>query len=193
MADYSDSKCNGCPYHNAVHLLGTTYQGRTTPLSKEASTTASSVLVVAQAPGVNEWRIGKPLQEVKQRYGATAGRRLALSLRRVRKKYNEKIKRGHLHLTNSVQCYPGKGNGDRDKAPNAAAQSHCIEWLKEDIRNVSPAHIVTFGDIALRQVTQALQEIGMSSTVDVINRKHPSGGLSNDDFDEAWVRCFRLR
>lgn len=192
MANYSDQKCQLCPYHDAKHLRDTAYHGRTAPLSMEASTMSSSVLIVAQAPGVNEWSKGRPLQAIKQRKGAIAGRRLELSLRRVSKKYKGKIKRGNLHLTNSVQCYPGKGNDDRDKAPSAAAQSHCIEWLKEDIRRMSPTYIVTFGDIASRQVGQALQALGLAGTADVIKLKHPSGGLTNNDFDEAWVKCFSL-
>ncbi|WP_431484124.1 uracil-DNA glycosylase family protein [Pseudomonas solani] len=141
-----ESHCIGCPYNNAAHLPVSSQYNRSAPLSIEDN--GASVLLIFQAPGVDEWAKGRPVASTNP---SSAGVRLATAFRiagRTRQDYN---------ITNTVQCFPGKEpqvgtTRPRDNAPTAAVRRHCSEWLRQDIQAQSYKRIVVFGAHARRAV-----------------------------------------
>lgn len=167
--------CAGCPYLNATHLPSHFQEIRTAPLSMEEND--AEVLLIFQAPGVDEWAKGKPLISIKSR---SAGARLEAAFRRANRT------RQNYNITNTVQCFPGKKpqvgiSKPRDLAPSATARRHCAEWLRQDIEARRYTRIVVFGTPA----ANAVRKLGFDDDSRFIFRKHPSGGLKNIDLDGA--------
>lgn len=56
-----DHHCKDCPYNNQEHLVGSTHfaQGLSPVELKDND---SNILLVFQAPGIEEWKLGKPIQ-----------------------------------------------------------------------------------------------------------------------------------
>ena len=130
----------------------------------------SSVLLIFQAPGIDEWKSGKPISSTNPR---SAGVRIASALGvagRSRKDYN---------ITNTVQCFPGKreprsDGKSRDKAPTADVRLHCREWLRQDIEKYQYKRIVVFGSIARKVVW----DLGYRNDPRFVFSRHPTGGIS---------------
>jgi uracil-DNA glycosylase family 4 len=137
----------------------------------------ADVLLIFQAPGVDEWEKGKPVASNKSN---SVGMRLEAAFRRanrIRQNYN---------ITNTVQCFPGKkspvdNKKTRDVAPRAAAHRHCAEWLRQDIRAHKYKRIVVFGAHARK----AVQKLGFGTDPRFHFVRHPAGGLKNIDLDKA--------
>jgi len=167
--------CNGCPYLNADQLQSHFQKMRAIPLSMEENN--ADVLLIFQAPGVDEWAKGKPVISTKN---GSAGVRLEAAFRRANRT------RQNYNITNTVQCFPGKKpqvgvTKPRDLAPSAAARRHCAEWLRQDIEARTYTRIVVFGTPA----ANAVRKLGFDDYSRFIFRKHPSGRLKNIDLDEA--------
>ena len=81
MPNTYKSHCDGCPYTGARHLSTDDKATRSTPLSMENN--RASVLLIFQAPGVDEWKTGRPISS--EAAGST-GKRLATSSARSRDK-----------------------------------------------------------------------------------------------------------
>lgn len=174
MANYLDSKCSGCPYRYVPHLIGTQYNFRHNPLSKENN--GSQTLIVLQSPGVEEWRNGAPLQPTVIK-GGSAGRRISLSWDRVHHT------RTDYDITNAVQCFQGN-IGNRDLPIDPHAVSKCLEWLKDDIVNGNYTRIIAFGDIAFESCSTILSSYLNSIILD--EGLHPNGGLRRTILDAKW-------
>lgn len=163
------SHCVGCPYENSKHLSDEERQVRTLPLSMEGY--SASVLLIFQAPGEEEWRLGKPISNTKS---LSAGGRLARAFKEIGKN------RTDYSITNTVQCFPGKreqsrAERSRDKLPPALVRQRCGQWLLEDIRSRPFSRIVVFGSFARK----AVKALGYAPDERFIFVKHPAGGLSN--------------
>ena len=166
MANYNSEFCKGCPYCPPKAEQCSVPR----PLSKESNN--ANTLLIFQAPGAKEWAVGRPLINEDAR---SAGGRL-------KKAWSNKKKcRKDFDITNAVQCYPGKRkNSNRDARPLMAAQLHCQQWLAKDIKEREYLKIIVFGSLARK-------------TIDRLNLrddrfvflKHPSGGLSNEDLENA--------
>jgi uracil-DNA glycosylase family 4 len=178
MANFSDVKCLGCTYKDQMQLEGTSYyvSRSNIPVSIDKGLN-SNMLIVLQAPGEEEWKKGRPLQAIKK-VGGTAGRRIELSWKRVGKKRTE------FDITSSVQCFPGKKADGRDLEPSDISIECCFQWLKEDIKNGNYTKIIGFGDIAIQQIYKVVSELHLN--VQVIECKHPNGGVKNLDLDSMW-------
>ena len=152
--------CRQCPYRGRCSRL---------PLSMEDN--SHDVLLIFQAPGIDEWREQRPIHSPNTR---SAAARIRNSLRRIRKS------RCDFSITNAVQCYPGRGSNGRDKQPRMGARRQCAEWLRRDIRAFRWRKFVVFGKIA----EQSVRSLGFQ------DRRfrfipHPSGRLSNQRLDKA--------
>ena len=132
----------------------------------------SDILLIFQAPGIEEWKVGKAIQPTKKP-GGTAGRRIELSWKRKGKV------RADFDIINTVQCFPGN-NGGRDLSPNILSICSCQNRLREVIKNNKYDKIITFGKIA----KNIIENLNTPSTI--INSKHPTGGLKNSDLDKLW-------
>lgn len=165
-----NNHCQICPY-NPVNGHSDTPKNRSpAPLFMEAN--SPHALLIFQAPGGDEWAARKPICSANPN---SAAARIRNSLVRIDKS------RTDFSITNSTQCYPGKGNSIRDKAPLTSARKCCVNWLKQDIEAFAFSRIIVFGAKAKSSVS----ELGYTSDPRFLFLRHPSGGLGNAVLDEA--------
>jgi len=166
MPNTRQTLCLGCSGYQCQLPVG----GRANqPLSKESNN--SSVLLIFQAPGCDEWNAGSPIISKNVR---SAAARIKNALNRIRKK------RSDFDITNSVQCYPGQNSSGRDKRPSQLMRGKCQSWLATDITS-QYEKIVVFGNCA----RQSVLNLGYGSDPRFIFLRHPSGGLTNIALDNA--------
>ena len=98
------------------------------------------IMVIGQAPGLNETRTGRP-------FDGPAGRRLFSWLGRAG--FAEDEFRRTQYITAVTKCYPGK-KGDRgDRVPTAMERKLCAPFLSRELELVDPALIIPVGRIAI--------------------------------------------
>jgi uracil-DNA glycosylase family 4 len=136
----------------------------------------SKILLVFQAPGIDEWQKGMPLQPTIKP-GGSAGRRIELSWNRMG------VKRDHFDITNAVLCYPGQ-NKNRDKMPVKKATICCMVNLEKTINIGKYSRIIAFGETASRSCGDILQKIKLENKLTIF--KHPCGGCDNHSLDMLW-------
>lgn len=172
---YDSTNCVNCPYYNQSHLQVEWRTDRHGP-PIELERHNSSTLIVALAPGVEEWNVGAPLQPTKKQ-GGTAGSRVARSWQRVGKS------REDFDILNAVQCYPGH-DGERDAPPHAVAICSCMNRLAVFLVNSTYRNVICLGNVAEQVVTHIKQHHNLSFKI----RKcpHPSGGAKNSELDSVW-------
>lgn len=170
----SENFCNDCPYYKKKHLKGTTYYKNTLkPLLFEDN--GSKILLVLQAPGVEEWKIGKAIQV--QTNNKSAGNRLEKSWKLKGRK------RGDFDITNIVQCFPGKYKNDRDKKPKKKAIAQCLKSFEKHVEKKNYEKIIVFGKVAENAI-KGLKIFSVNENISYV--KHPSGGLTNIDLNNLW-------
>jgi uracil-DNA glycosylase len=138
---------------------------------------ASRVLLVGQAPGDKEPRLGRP-------FAWTAGRTLfgwfqeALG-------WSEDEVRDRIYFAAVCRCFPGKKPAGGDRVPDADEISQCSRWLAAEIDLLRPHLVLPVGKLAIAQFLPAAplnDLVGRSFTVrshgrtiDIIPLPHPSG------------------
>lgn len=137
--------CAVCP---AMHRPAVV--GRATP---------SRILLVGQAPGDKEPRLGRP-------FAWTAGRTLFDWLQRA-VGWTEEDVRNRIYFAAVCRCFPGKRPAGGDRVPDAAEIANCRPWLQREFALLSPTLVLPVGKLAIQQFLPAavLQE--------VIGRVHP--------------------
>lgn len=125
----------------------------------------SRVLLVGQAPGPREGKLGKP-------FGWTAGKTLfgwfegALGV-------DEERFRARVYITAVARCFPGKAKGGGDRAPDPGEIERCKRWLAAEVDVLEPELVIPIGALAIRQVL--VPEAGKLANelrlVDVVGRK----------------------
>jgi uracil-DNA glycosylase len=171
-----DEHCKNCPYNNQIHLNNGNKTDRKSP-PIELENNKSDILLVFQAPGIEEWVVGKAIKSnIKQ--GGTVGRRIELSWRRKGKKRN------NFDIINTVQCFPGRKE-DRDLKPDNMSIFYCSNRLENILKtNKQYNKIILFGEIAQSVGDNLIKKLKLE--VDVVKSKHPAGGLSNENLDNLW-------
>ena len=137
----------------------------------------SRVLLVGQAPGDKEPKLGRP-------FAWTAGKTLF-------KWFNEALgwtedeTRDRIYFAAVCRCFPGKRpeGGDRVPAPDEIA--NCSSWLEREFALLKPALVLPVGKLALAQFlppAPLTEVIGKTfrityrgQTADCIPLPHPSG------------------
>jgi uracil-DNA glycosylase len=138
---------------------------------------ASRILLVGQAPGDKEPKLGRP-------FAWTAGKTLfkwfhgALG-------WTEDETRDRVYFAAVCRCFPGKNptGGDRVPAPDEIA--NCATWLNREFTLLRPALVLPVGKLAIAQflpIAPLIDLIGNSfpvtragHTADCIPLPHPSG------------------
>ena len=138
---------------------------------------ASRVLLVGQAPGDKEPKLGRP-------FAWTAGKTLF-------KWFNQSLGwtedevRDRIYFAAVCRCFPGKKpeGGDRVPAPDEIA--HCATWLQREFALLRPELVLPVGKLAITQFLPAAplnDTIGRSFRItyhgheaDCIPLPHPSG------------------
>ena len=137
----------------------------------------SRVLLVGQAPGEREPRLGRP-------FAWTAGRTLfqwfesGCGL-------GEEDFRAAVYMAAVCRCFPGKKPTGGDRVPSKVEVANCANWLETEVQILRPKLIIPVGKLAIEQfvVCPSLSEVvGRQIRVrfaghktDVIPLPHPSG------------------
>ncbi len=136
----------------------------------------SKVLLLGQAPGPHEGKIGRP-------FAWTAGKTLfrwfePLGL-------SEDGFRERIYMAAVCRCFPGKSRGGGDRVPARDEISNCSRWLAREVELLEPELLLPVGKLAISQVLKVgklTEVIGATHRVelhghalDAIPLPHPSG------------------
>ncbi|MFT3914084.1 MAG: uracil-DNA glycosylase family protein [Anaeromyxobacteraceae bacterium] len=141
----------------------------------------SRILLVGQAPGPHEAKLGRP-------FAWTAGKTLFAWLERATGA-PEAVVRERVYIAAVVRCFPGKVNGGGDRVPTPA---ECARWrgfLEREVEILRPRLVLAVGRLAIGEVLGAdvagrplAEVVGRSFRLryhgvesDVIPLPHPSG------------------
>ena len=138
---------------------------------------ASRVLLVGQAPGDKEPRLGRP-------FAWTAGRTLfkwfhgALG-------WSEDEVRDRIYFAAVCRCFPGKRPEGGDRVPSPEEIGKCASWLEREVELLRPELVLPVGKLA---ISRFLGERPLAGTIgklfpitfhdhslDCIPLPHPSG------------------
>lgn len=138
---------------------------------------SSTVLLVGQAPGDREPRLGRP-------FAWTAGRTLfkwfhgALG-------WSEDEVRNRIYFAAVCRCFPGKRPAGGDRVPAPEEIENCAGWLEREFALLRPRLVLPVGRLAISQIVGArplVTTIGRKfrasyrgHAVDCIPLPHPSG------------------
>ena len=156
-------KCRLCPEMNPPVVSG--------------GPVLSRVLLVGQAPGDKEPKLGRP-------FAWTAGKTLFRWFNEAAGIDEAKF-RASVYMAAVCRCFPGKKASGGDRVPTAAEVKNCSAWLDRELEILSPALIIPIGKLAIAQFMEVekLDEVvgrvfrierrGLS--FDVIPLPHSSG------------------
>ena len=134
---------------------------------------ASQVLLVGQAPGDKEPKLGRP-------FAWTAGKTLFKWFFEAAGLSEDRF-RSSIYMAAVCRCFPGKKPGGGDRVPSPAEIENCSVWLEREITMLKPALVIPVGKLAISRFLpmEKLDEmIGRRFRVqgfDVIPLPHPSG------------------
>jgi uracil-DNA glycosylase len=136
----------------------------------------SSVMLIGQAPGINEGRLGRP-------FAWTAGKTLFKWFETLG--VHESDFRESVYMAAVCRCFPGKNPSGGDRVPNLTEIHNCRHWLNREIDLLRPQLIIPVGKLAISQYlqfTKLKEVIGLCHQVelaghpcDLIPLPHPSG------------------
>lgn len=140
---------------------------------------ASRVVLVGQAPGDKEPKLGRP-------FAWTAGKTLFKWFDRALGWTEEEV-RDRIYFAAVCRCFPGKRPEGGDRVPTPEEVTNCSYWLDKEFALLKPELVLPVGKLAIGQfLPQPLAPltdiIGKKYTiekrgrfVDVIPLPHPSG------------------
>ena len=137
----------------------------------------SRVILVGQAPGDKEPKLGRP-------FAWTAGKTLfrwfesALG-------WSEAETRSRVYFAAVCRCFPGKKAAGGDRVPDPDEVEHCSRHLQREIEILRPGLVIPVGKLAISQlipatrldecIGKAFQSSRAGVEFDVIPLPHPSG------------------
>jgi len=140
-------------------------------------TVDSRIMLVGQAPGDREPRLGRP-------FAWTAGRTLFAWFRGALG-WDEEQVRDRIYFAAVCRCFPGKRSGGGDRVPSPEEIEACSPWLEREFALLRTELVIPVGRLAITRFLESapLQEIvGRSFRVslggreaDCIPLPHPSG------------------
>lgn len=120
---------------------------------------ASRVLLVGQAPGDKEPKLGRP-------FAWTAGKTLfkwfqgALG-------WSEDEVRNRIYFAAVCRCFPGKRTEGGDRVPAPDEIENCAHWLEREFRLLKPQLVLPVGKLAISQF------LGERPLIETIGRSFP--------------------
>ena len=137
---------------------------------------ASKVLLLGQAPGPHEGRLGRP-------FAWTAGKTLFSWF--VRFGLDEERFRAAIYMAAVCRCFPGKNPKGGDRVPSADEVDNCSRWLSREVQLLRPQLLLPVGKLAIAQVMtvhRLADVVGEVFSVELCGRRldaiplpHPSG------------------
>jgi uracil-DNA glycosylase len=138
---------------------------------------ASRILLVGQAPGDKEPRLGRP-------FAWTAGKTLFKWFHEALG-WTEEQTRDRIYFAAVCRCFPGKKATGGDRVPDEEEIANCSRWLAAEVELLKPQLVLPVGKLAITQFLPPapLQDIiGRSFRVDYrghamdcVPLPHPSG------------------
>ena len=139
----------------------------------------SRVMLIGQAPGVHEGRLGKP-------FAWTAGKTMFGWFEGIG--LDEAEFRSRVYMAAVCRCFPGKNPKGGDRVPAREEIESCSRWLRAEIDLLRPELVLPVGKLAIAQVmpetVATLDEVvgkelriqlAGGHAADVIPLPHPSG------------------
>ena len=137
----------------------------------------SRVILVGQAPGDKEPKLGRP-------FAWTAGKTLFQWFKEGTG-VDEAHFRSSVYMAAVCRCFPGKEPKGGDRAPNPQEVKNCSQWFRQELDILNPALVIPVGKLAIQQFIQfdkLTDVIGKQFKVtyenhsfDLIPLAHPSG------------------
>lgn len=137
----------------------------------------SKILLVGQAPGDKEPKLGRP-------FAWTAGKTLFGWFKQAAG-IDEQEFRSRIYMAAVCRCFPGKTPAKGDRVPAEEEIKKCLVWLKKEIAILKPGLVIPVGKLAIAQfipVEKLDRIIGRKFRVayagyefDLIPLPHPSG------------------
>ncbi len=115
---------------------------------------ASRILLVGQAPGDKEPKLGRP-------FAWTAGKTLFRWLHAALG-WTEDEARDRLYFAAVCRCFPGKKATGGDRVPDDDEVANCADWLAAEVRLLRPELILPVGKLA---ITRFLPPALLSDTI----------------------------
>lgn len=138
---------------------------------------ASRVILVGQAPGDKEPKLGRP-------FAWTAGKTLFKWLHEALG-WSEDEARDRIYFAAVCRCFPGKRPEGGDRVPAPDEIERCASWLRREFALLQPQLILPVGKLAISQFMPLAPLTGVigrsfritygGQTVDCIPLPHPSG------------------
>lgn len=139
--------------------------------------TPSRILLVGQAPGDKEPRLGRP-------FAWTAGRTLFKWLHGALGWTEDEV-RDRIYIAAVCRCFPGKKPRGGDRVPSPGEIEACRGWLAAEFELLQPALVLAVGKLAISQFLPPAPLTELIGTtvrvtfdghaVDCIPLPHPSG------------------
>ena len=137
----------------------------------------SKVLLVGQAPGDKEPKLGRP-------FAWTAGKTLFRWFQESCG-LDEETFRSTIYMAAVCRCFPGKKSTGGDRVPNREEIANCAGWLEAEFQILRPELVVPVGKLAIEQFVACpslTEVIGKQMSIrfaghetDLIPLPHPSG------------------
>ena len=138
---------------------------------------ASRVLLVGQAPGDKEPKLGRP-------FAWTAGRTL-FQWFQAALGWTEEETRERIYFAAVYRCFPGKKPQGGDRVPADDEIANCARWLEREFALLRPRLVLPVGKLAITQflgerplaevVGRSFRAAYRGRMVDVVPLPHPSG------------------
>lgn len=136
----------------------------------------SPVMLLGQAPGQHEGRLGRP-------FAWTAGKTMFQWFESIG--LPEPGFRSRVFMAAVCRCFPGKNAKGGDRVPSPREVANCSSWLAREVTLVKPRLLLPVGKLAISQVMQVgkladvvgtLHRVTVAGhTLDAIPLPHPSG------------------
>jgi uracil-DNA glycosylase len=103
----------------------------------------SKILLVGQAPGDKEPKLGRP-------FAWTAGKTLFGWFSAAAGMSEEQF-RSSIYMAAVCRCFPGKNPGGGDRVPSPQEALNCAVWLKRELDILQPTLVIPVGKLAIAQ------------------------------------------
>ena len=137
----------------------------------------SSVLLVGQAPGDKEPKLGRP-------FAWTAGRTLFRWFDEACG-FDELVFRRSIYMAAVCRCFPGKKPRGGDRVPSREEIVNCAGWLEAEMRILEPSLVIPVGKLAIERfvpcpglanvIGKQFRVTHVGHETDLIALPHPSG------------------
>jgi uracil-DNA glycosylase len=138
---------------------------------------ASQILLVGQAPGDKEPKLGRP-------FAWTAGKTLFKWFHEALG-WTEDETRDRIYFAAVCRCFPGKKETGGDRVPADDEIANCSRWLEAEVRLLRPALVLPVGKLAITRflpptplndlIGRQVSVTFAGHTMDCIPLPHPSG------------------